>query len=311
MTDRPQRQLDRAQCFNEASQDCMPHCDGLPRIIEKPHRHETTDVPHWALWARPFQFTVVLPLFASIIRVYASQWAFIRPIAIFAMAIIVGITKRVLGLRFRCATYGNGQRGSCGQDQYAIGDPIRITCYGMPEELEPMRNIEATFFEPYRVQYLPYPYIVNDWFALGVTLIVLICFHDCSLVFSILAPSFVVTALLLTVHALSTYIVVAPGRLYLLRPTVLRKNGFRLLESISLRDSCIVCDFAIQKLTLRRCNNAAPGNAYGSVLSGEIVHEFDLKRFFGLHAFVRCVIRAAMCPVDAPVVSECCDLDDK
>ena len=258
------------------------------QLIEEKHGYVTNDWPSWVVSARSFQFTIVLPVFAAIVRYYGGGSERFTFVSVLVMAVTVRVAGWFISRRYQHDMYGNGQTVGNGSGCAAPDQSASIKCVGTPQEL-------------HLAQYLPYPYSWNDWVALTTTLVVLVAFRTYGLAFGILAPSVALVGLMVIARAFSGYIRIVPGRLEILRIPLFRASDFRLVETVSLRDKSIVCDFAMRKLSLHPREVAEDPSTcsleYGS--TGSV--DFDLRRVAAPHALARMVIQGALCPVEAPV----------
>lgn len=265
------------------------------QLIEEKHGYVTNDWPSWVVSARSFQFTIVLPVFAAIVRYYGGGSERFTFVSILVMAVTVRVAGWSISRRYQHDMYGNGQTVGDGRSRAAPDQSASIKCVGMRQELARIRCVDANFFEPYIFEYMPYPHSWNDWVALTITLIALFAFRGHGLILDIFAPSCVLAGWLVIAHAFSGYVRIVPGRLDILRVSLFGAGDFRLTRSVSLRDKSIVCHFARRKLTLRpREVSENP-----STSNSESV-EFDLRRVATPHTLVRFAVQGAMCPVDAP-----------
>jgi len=171
----------------------------------------------------------------------------------------------------------------------------------MREELDRLRSLGANFFEPHIIQYMPYPYLWNDWVALTTTVVVLFAFRGHGLVLDILTPTFAFVGWMVITHAFSCYIRIVPGRLDILRVPLFRSGDFHLVKTVSLRRKSIVCHFGTRKLILRPREVAETPSTCDPEYGTADSVDFDLRRVATPHAFVAFVIQGAMCQVEAPV----------
>ncbi len=270
------------------------------QLIEENHGFVTCDWPEWVVLARPFQFAIVLPIFAAIIRYYAGRSELVTPVSILVMVVLVGVVRLFMLRRFQHRKYDDGQAVDNGCSRVVREQDTFIKCIGMREELSRLRGVEPNFFEPHIVKYLPYPHVWNDWVALTTTAIVLFTIQGNGLILDIILPSCVLVGLMMIVHVFSSKIRIVPGRLDILRVPLFKPGEFRLAKTVSLRDKNIVCNFATRLLTMRPRQVSEKQNTCNSEsLPAESV-DFDLRRVAMPHALVRFVSQGARCPVDAP-----------